>query len=64
VTDEQGTHMQLRSLDLEELEAQRAELVPDRIEMKRRKKWRRRRAIPKGHPCAASWAMGLNCPWI
>jgi hypothetical protein len=27
---EQGTHMQLGGLDLKELEAQRAELVPDR----------------------------------
>jgi hypothetical protein len=32
--------MQLRGLDLQELEAQRAELLPDRIEMKRRKKKR------------------------
>ncbi len=55
--DEQGTHMRLGSLDLEELEAQRAELVPDRVVMKRRKKKRRRASTPDpwcppGYLCA------------
>jgi len=60
VMDEQGTHMQPRGLDLGELEAQRAELIPDRVIM-RRKKWRRK---ARPHPCAASWARGLYCGWI
>ncbi len=38
--DDQGTHMRLGGLDLEELEAQRADLLPDRIEMRRKKQRR------------------------
>ena len=45
--DGQATHMQLGGLDLAELEAQRVELVPDRVVMRRhKKKWRRRRPAP------------------
>jgi hypothetical protein len=41
VMDEQGTYMQLGGLDLKELEAQRTELLPERIVMRR--KTRRRK---------------------
>jgi hypothetical protein len=46
VMDEQGTHMQLRGLDLEELEAQRADLAPDRIVMRRKKGKRKGGRVP------------------
>jgi hypothetical protein len=65
VTDEQGTHMQLGSLDLQELEAQRAELVPDRVVMRRRKKKRRNTpSYPPDHPCAFAWDRGLMCAYV
>ncbi len=49
--DDQGTHMQLGGLDLQELEAQRAELVPDRVVMRRKKRhWRRRRPPAECNP--------------
>jgi hypothetical protein len=46
----QGTHMQLGGLDLKELEAQRAELVPDRIVMRRKKRRGRKSRRPMPAP--------------
>jgi hypothetical protein len=53
--------MQLGGLDLEELEAQRAELVPDRVVMKRRKKKRRRTPTPDPWPsCPPGYVCALR----
>jgi hypothetical protein len=41
VTDEQASHTQGKGLRLEELRAQRTELLPERLEMARRRKRRR-----------------------
>jgi len=61
VTDEQATHMQLGRLDLQELEAQRAELVPDRVVMKRRRKKRRRTPKPDPWPpCTPGYVCALS----
>jgi hypothetical protein len=46
VMDEQGTRMQFGGIDLQELEAQRAELVPDRVVMKRRRRRKRHKPTP------------------
>jgi hypothetical protein len=59
VIDEQaGMRTYTEGLALEELEAQRAELVPDRIEMRKRK---RRRRGPTVTPVTCVAAVGFPC---
>jgi len=59
VIDEQaGMRTYTEGLALEELEAQRAELVPDRIEMRKRK----RRRLPKGYRGCTFVAVNLPYP--
>jgi hypothetical protein len=51
VIDEQASHTQVMGLSLEELQAQRTELLPERLEMARRRKRRNRvRTLPCPDP--------------
>jgi hypothetical protein len=69
VIDEQASHTHSMGLSLEELQAQRTELLPDRLEMARRRRRVRRRspgvtcitalgAYPPGHPCYDGYYFG------
>jgi hypothetical protein len=62
VIDEQASHAQGMGMSLEELQAQRTELLPERLEMARRRKRRNRvRTLPCPDP-SSPYYQPMPCP--